>query len=52
MECETSTVVTAGPLGGGTAPWPRLESDARPISAGSARPLEDAFPIPQLDLVR
>ena len=32
-------------------PWPRLESDDYLMSAGSARPLEDAFRIAQHDLV-
>src|ERR1700744_739906 len=32
-------------------PWPRLENDAYIMSAGSARPLEDAFRIAQHDLV-
>ena len=33
-------------------PWPRLESDTHIMSAGSARPLEDAFRIAGLDLVQ
>jgi acetamidase/formamidase len=33
-------------------PWPRLENDGYIMSAGSARPLEDAFRIAQHDLVR
>src|SRR6202034_4250517 len=41
--------------GGGAAapatPWPRLENDAYIMSAGSARPLEDAFRIAQHDMV-
>jgi hypothetical protein len=32
-------------------PWPRLESDTHIKSAGSARPLEDAFRIAQHDMV-
>ena len=32
-------------------PWPRLESDTHIMSAGSARPLEDAFRIAQHDLI-
>ena len=32
-------------------PWPRLESDTHIMSAGSARPLEDAFRIAQHDMV-
>jgi acetamidase/formamidase len=31
--------------------WPRIESDTHLISAGSARPLEDAFRIAQADIV-
>lgn len=52
MECALNTVVIVGRLKDATTPWPRLESDTRPIRAGSARPLEDAFRISQLDLVR
>ena len=33
-------------------PWPRFESDTHIMSAGSARPLEDAFRIAQVDLVQ
>jgi acetamidase/formamidase len=33
-------------------PWPRLEDDQYLMTAGSARPLEDAFRISQVDLVR
>jgi acetamidase/formamidase len=32
-------------------PWPRLETDDHIMTAGSARPLEDAFRIAQTDLV-
>ena len=32
-------------------PWPRLEDDTHIMSAGSARPLEDAFRIAHGDLV-
>ncbi len=32
-------------------PWPRLENDTHIMSAGSARPLEDAFRIAQHDMV-
>ena len=38
-------------LKGVTTPWPRIESDSHIMSAGSARPLEDAFRIAQADLV-
>ena len=39
-------------LKGIATPWPRVESDTHIMSAGSARPLEDAFRIAQLDLVQ
>jgi amidase len=38
-------------LKGVPCPWPRLESDTHIMSAGSARPLEDAFRIAQHDMV-
>ncbi|MFF4710893.1 acetamidase/formamidase family protein [Streptomyces eurythermus] len=52
VECAMNTVVVVDLLKGVTTPWPRLESDTHIISTGSARPLEDAFRISQLDLVR
>ncbi len=33
-------------------PWPRLENDRYIMTAGSARPLEDAFRIAQTELIR
>ncbi|MFH9660233.1 acetamidase/formamidase family protein [Streptomyces sp. NPDC017248] len=52
VECAMNTVVIVELLKGVATPWPRLESDTHLISTGSARPLEDAFRISQLDLVR
>jgi acetamidase/formamidase len=52
VECAMNTVVVVDLLKGVTTPWPRLESDTHIMSAGSARPLEDAFRIAQLDLVQ
>jgi len=61
VECAMNTVLIvdlikgAGP--GSSAPpvpatpWPRLENDDYIMSAGSARPLEDAFRIAQHDMV-
>jgi acetamidase/formamidase len=46
------TVVIVELLKDVATPWPRLESDKHIMSTGSARPLEDAFRISQLDLVR
>lgn len=52
VECAMNTVVIVELLKGLTTPWPRIESDTHIISTGSARPLEDAFRISQLDLVQ
>jgi len=45
------TVVVVDLIKGRPTPWPRLEDDAYIMSAGSARPLEDAFRIAHGDLV-
>jgi acetamidase/formamidase len=47
-----NSVVIVELLKGVSTPWPRLESDGYIMSTGSARPLEDAFRIAQLDLVQ
>ncbi|MEU6018067.1 acetamidase/formamidase family protein [Streptomyces sp. NPDC047515] len=52
VESAMNTVVLVELLKGVTTPWPRIESDTHLMSTGSARPLEDAFRISQLDLVR
>jgi acetamidase/formamidase len=56
VECAMNTVLAVdlikGTGGAVATPWPRLESDTHIMSAGSARPLEDAFRIAQLDLVQ
>jgi acetamidase/formamidase len=52
VECAMNTVLVVDLLKGAATPWPRLESDTHIMSAGSARPLEDAFRIAQLDLVQ
>ena len=46
------TVVAVDLVKGAATPWPRLESDTYLMSTGSARPLEDAFRISQVDLVQ
>jgi acetamidase/formamidase len=51
-ECAMDTVVIVDVIKGVPCPWPRLESDTHILSTGSARPLEDAFRIAQVDLVR
>jgi acetamidase/formamidase len=43
-----ATAAESGPA----TPWPRLENDEYVMSTGSARPLEDAFRISQVDLVQ
>src|SRR5262245_9414592 len=52
VECAMNTVVIVELLKGVTTPWPRIESDTHIMSTGSARPLEDAFRVSQLDLVQ
>ncbi|AWW40911.1 acetamidase [Streptomyces sp. AS58] len=52
VECAMHTMVIVELLKDVATPWPRIESDTHIISTGSARPLEDAFRISQLDLVR
>ncbi len=52
VETAMNSVVIVDLIKGQPTPWPRLESDAYVMSTGSARPLEDAFRIAQLDLVR
>ncbi|WP_330456333.1 acetamidase/formamidase family protein [Streptomyces sp. NBC_00820] len=52
VECAMNTVVIVELLKDVATPWPRLESDTHLMSTGSARPLEDAFRISQLDLVQ
>lgn len=54
VECAMNTVLIVDLIKGGAAgptPWPRLETDDYLMSAGSARPLEDAFRIAQHDMV-
>jgi acetamidase/formamidase len=51
VECAMDTVVIVDLVKGTPCLWPRLESDTHIMTAGSARPLEDAFRIAQADLV-
>ena len=46
------TVLIVELIKGTMTPWPRLENDVYVMSTGSARPLEDAFRISQVDLVQ
>jgi acetamidase/formamidase len=52
VETAMNTVVIVDLVKGLSTPWPRIESDDYVMSTGSARPLEDAFRIAQLDLLR
>jgi acetamidase/formamidase len=51
VECAMNTVLVVELLKGLATPWPRIESDTHIMTAGSARPLEDAFRVAQVDLV-
>jgi acetamidase/formamidase len=51
VEAAMDTTVIVDLIKGVPTPWPRLESDDHLMSAGSARPLEDAFRIAHHDLV-
>ncbi len=52
VETAMNTVIIVDLIKGTPCPWPRLESDNHIMTAGSARPLEDAFRIAQSELVR
>jgi acetamidase/formamidase len=51
VEAAMDTVVVVGLLKGVLSPWPRLENDEYLMTAGSARPLEDAFRVAHSQLV-
>jgi acetamidase/formamidase len=51
VECAMNTVLIVDLVkGAAPTPWPRLENDLYIMSAGSARPLEDAYRISQHDM--
>jgi acetamidase/formamidase len=52
VEAAMDTVIIVDVVKGAATPWPRLETDESIMSTGSARPLEDAFRISQVDLVQ
>ena len=52
VEGPMDSTVLVELIEGGAPPWPRLETDDDLLSFGSARPLEDAWRIAQLDLTR
>ncbi len=51
VEAAMDTVVVVDVLKGVPTPWPRLENDGYLMTAGSTRPLEDAFRIAHSQLV-
>jgi acetamidase/formamidase len=51
VEAAMDTVIAIDLVKGRSTPWPRLENDSHLMSAGSARPLEDAFRIAHVDMV-
>ncbi len=51
VEAAMDTVLVVDLVKGVATPWPRLETDEYVMSTGSAKPLEDAFRISQVDLV-
>jgi acetamidase/formamidase len=51
VETAMNTVIAVDLIKGRPCPWPRLESDLHIMTAGSARPLEDAFRIASHDLI-
>jgi acetamidase/formamidase len=51
VEAAMDTVIAIDLVKGRPTPWPRLENDSHLMSAGSARPLEDAFRIAHVDMV-
>jgi acetamidase/formamidase len=51
VEAAMNTVVIVDVIKGVSTPTPRFETDASLMSAGSARPLEDAYRMSQHDLV-
>jgi amidase len=51
VEAAMNTVVIVDVVKGVPTPTPRIETDVALMSTGSARPLEDAYRISQLDLV-
>ncbi|WP_276974040.1 acetamidase/formamidase family protein [Ferrimicrobium acidiphilum] len=51
VECAMNTVLYLDLIKGTSTPWPKLESDKYLMTTGSARPLEDAFRIAQVEMV-
>jgi acetamidase/formamidase len=52
VECAMDTVFVVDLVKGVPTAWPKVESDEHLITTGSTRPLEDAFRIAQVQMVR
>jgi acetamidase/formamidase len=52
VECAMDTVFVVDLVKDVPTPWPRMESDQHVMTTGSTKPLEDAFRIAQLQMVR
>lgn len=52
VECAMDTVLSVEVIKQSPTPWPRLESDRYWMTTGSAKPLEDAFRIAHVEMVR
>jgi acetamidase/formamidase len=52
VEGAMTTTLIVELIKGGAPVWPRLEDDAHWMTVGSSRPLEDAWRIGQVELVR
>jgi len=51
VEAAMDTVIAIDLVKRRLTPWPRLENDSHVMSAGSTRPLEDAFRIAHVDMI-
>lgn len=52
VECAMDSSIAVDLIKGRYAPWPRIEDDAYLMTTGSAKPLEDAFRIAHVEMVR
>lgn len=52
VECAMDSVVIVDLLKDVATPWPRLENDMYVMTTGSAKPLEDAFRVAHVQMVR
>jgi acetamidase/formamidase len=52
VECAMDSVLLVELIKGVPTPWPRLENDTFVMTTGSAKPLEDAFRVAHVQMVR